>query len=144
VDAEATADIVAVLWSKLVFISATSAVGAAVRVPIDVFRALGETRALLVAAMEETIAVARARGVALPPELLDRTLAFVDSLPAGTTSSMQRDVMAGRPSELDAQCGAVVRLGREARVPTPVNEVLHAALMPQERAARQAAGVAFV
>jgi 2-dehydropantoate 2-reductase len=140
VSAEATADIVAVLWSKLVFISATSAVGAVARISIDAYRAVPETRALLVAAMEETMAVARGRGVALAPDVLERTLAFVDSLPAGTTSSMQRDVMAGRPSELDAQCGAVARLGREAGVPTPVNDFLYAALLPQERAARQAAG----
>ena len=142
VAAEATADIAAVLWSKLVFIAATSAVGALVRVPVDAFRSLAPTRALLVAAMRETVAVAAARGVALGPDVLDRTLAFVDSLPAGTTSSMQRDVMAGRPSELDAQCGAVVRLGRDAGVPTPVNEFLYACLLPQERAARQAAGLA--
>jgi 2-dehydropantoate 2-reductase len=138
VSAEATDDIAAVLWSKLVFISATSAVGAAVRLPIDAFRSQAETRALLVEAMRETIAVAKARGVALAPDLLDRTLAFVDSLPEGTTSSMQRDMMAGRPSELQAQCGAVVRLGREARVPTPVNDLLYAVLVPQERAARGA------
>jgi 2-dehydropantoate 2-reductase len=142
IEAEATGDIDGVLWSKLVFISATSAVGAVVRVPIDAFRSQVETRALLVGAMKETMAVAKARGVALAPDVLERTLAFVDSLPAGTTSSMQRDVMAGRPSELEAQCGAVVRLGREARVPTAVNDVLYAALLPQERAARQAAGIA--
>ena len=136
VAAEATDDIAAVLWSKLVFISATSAVGAVVRVPIDVFRSLPETRALLVAAMGETIAVAKARGVAVPADILDRTLGFVDSLPPATTSSMQRDVMAGRPSELEAQCGAVVRLGRKAGVPTPVNDLLYAVLLPQERAAR--------
>lgn len=142
VSAEAAADIVAVLWSKLVFISATSAVGAVARVPIDAYRAVPETRALLVAAMQETMAVARARGVALAPDVLDRTLGFVDALPADTTSSMQRDVMAGRPSELDAQCGAVVRLGGEAGVPTPVNDFLYAVLAPQERAARKAAGLA--
>lgn len=142
VQAEASEDIRSVLWSKLVFISATSAVGAAVRVPMDVFRAVPPTRALLVAAMEETIAVARACGIRLPSDLLERTLAFVDALPAGTTSSMQRDVMGGRPSELEAQCGAVVRLGREAGVPTPVNAFLHATLLPQEILARQAAGLA--
>jgi 2-dehydropantoate 2-reductase len=140
--AETTGDIAAVLWSKLVFISATSAVGAVVRVPIDTFRLLAETRALLVAAMRETMAVAKARGVELAPDVLERTLAFVDALPPATTSSMQRDVMAGRPSELEAQCGAVVRLGREARVPTPVNDFLHAVLLPQERSARQTAGIA--
>lgn len=141
VQAEASEDIRAVLWSKLVFISATSAVGAAVRVPIDVLRALPPTRGLLATAMEETIAVARAYGIRVPSGLLETTLAFVDALPPGTTSSMQRDVIGGRPSELDAQCGAVVRLGREAGVPTPVNEFLYATLLPQDLRARQAAGL---
>ena len=54
---------------------------------------------------------------------------------------MHRDVVAGRPSELETQVGAVVRLGREAGVPTPVNGVLYATLLPQERAARWAAGL---
>ena len=50
---------------------------------------------------------------------------------------MQRDVMAGRPSELEAQTGAVVRLGRELGVATPVNDFLYAALAPQEARARE-------
>jgi 2-dehydropantoate 2-reductase len=49
---------------------------------------------------------------------------------------MQRDIMAGRPSELDAWNGAVVRLGREAGVPTPVHEALYGILLPQELRAR--------
>ena len=49
---------------------------------------------------------------------------------------MQRDVLAGRPSELEAQVGAVVRLGRKVGVPTPVHEILYATLLPQERRAR--------
>lgn len=141
VRAEASDDIRAVLWSKLVFISPTSAVGAVARVPIDELRFIPATRALLVAVMEETMAVARGRGISLPPDLLQQTLAYVDALPPDTTSSMQRDVMAGRVSELEAQCGAVVRLGRDAGVPTPANAALYAALLPQERRARQAAGL---
>jgi 2-dehydropantoate 2-reductase len=49
---------------------------------------------------------------------------------------MQRDLAAGRPSELEDQVGAVVRLAREAQVPVPVHEVIYGALLPQERAAR--------
>jgi 2-dehydropantoate 2-reductase len=49
---------------------------------------------------------------------------------------MQRDLGAGRPSELSDQPGAVLRLAREAGVPVPIHAVLHAALVPQERAAR--------
>ena len=50
---------------------------------------------------------------------------------------MQRDIMAGRPSELDHLNGAVVRLGRESGVPTPVHAFLYAVLRPQEMQARQ-------
>ena len=49
---------------------------------------------------------------------------------------MQRDVEEGRPTELEALSGAVVRLGREVGVPTPVHDVLYAALLPADRAAR--------
>jgi 2-dehydropantoate 2-reductase len=55
--------------------------------------------------------------------------------PAGTTS-LQRDIIEGRPSELDYWNGAVVRLGREAGVPTPVHELIYHCLLPQELQAR--------
>ena len=50
---------------------------------------------------------------------------------------MQRDILEGRPSELDAQTGTIVRLARAAGVPAPVNEFLYASLLPSERKARQ-------
>ena len=138
---DASADIESVLWAKLVFIAPTSALGAATRSTIDVFRALPETRAAMIAAIEEVVAVGRARGVHLGDDVVGKTLSWADGLSAGSTSSMHRDVVAGRPSELDIQIGAVVRLGHEAGVPTPVSEVLYATLLPQERAARRAAGL---
>jgi 2-dehydropantoate 2-reductase len=103
-------------------------------------RSLPETRALLVAAMEEIAKVARARGVKLAPDAVARALELVDRMPAEATASMQRDVQAGRPSELEDQTGAVVRLGREASTPVPVHALLYAVLLPQEAAARRAAG----
>jgi 2-dehydropantoate 2-reductase len=136
VQATLSEDIQRAMWIKLVFIAAMSAVGAATRAPIGVTRALPETRDLLERAFEEVRSVGIGRGVALPDDLLPRFLAVVDALPEGEVTSMQRDVLAGRPSELEAQVGAVVRLGREAGVPTPVHETLYAALLPQERRAR--------
>jgi 2-dehydropantoate 2-reductase len=53
-----------------------------------------------------------------------------------STSSMQRDVMQGKPSELDAQLGAVVRLAKESGVAVPVTSMIYHALLPQERLAR--------
>ena len=78
----------------------------------------------------------RARGVGRPPGSAAEALAFVDSLPAEGTSSMQRDFEADRRTELDALAGAVVRLGREHDVATPVLATIHAALAPLERRAR--------
>ena len=70
---------------------------------------------------------------------MERTLAYIDALPPLTVPSMQKDVMEGRPSELEAQSGAIVRLGAARGVPTPAHAFLHAALLPQERRARSSA-----
>lgn len=129
-------DIRAAMWGKLTFIAAFSAVGAVTRAPAGVIRGLPETRRLLEQAMHEIVAVAQGLGVNLPDAAVDQAMAFTDGLEPHVTASMQRDIMEGRPSELEAQTGAVVRLGRKAGVPTPVNEFLYAALLPQELKAR--------
>jgi 2-dehydropantoate 2-reductase len=126
------------IWTKFLFISAVSGVGAVSRVPAALMRTTPETRALLEAAVREAEAIARARGVALPEDIVARTLAFVDGLPEQATASMQRDVMEGRPSELEAQSGAVVRLGRALGLPTPVHGFIYGALKPLELRARHA------
>lgn len=131
-------DVVAAAWEKFLFIDPFGSVGSVTRAPIGVTRTEPRTRALLVAALEEVDAVARARGVALPADAVARTLSRYDELPAEGTASMQRDVAAGRPSELHEQTGAVVRLGEEAGVSIPVHRFLYAALLPQEAAARRA------
>ena len=132
-------DVVAAMWAKLSFIAPASAVGAVTRASYGGLRRVPEARDLVRRVAAEVRAVAGARGVSLPEDLPDRVVAVMDALPADEVTSMQRDVLDGRPSELDAQVGAIVRLGREAGVPTPVAEVLYAALLPQERAARGAA-----
>ncbi len=129
-------DVRVAMWAKLTFIAAFSAVGAVTRAPAGVIRRLPETRRLLEAAMHEIVAVAQAVGVALPDEAAAQALAFTDALEPQVTASLQRDIMEGRPSELEAQVGVVVRLGRQAGVPTPVMAALYAALLPQERRAR--------
>lgn len=129
-------DVLAATWEKFLFIDPLSSVGAATRAPLGVMRAEPRIRALLVAAAEEVAAVARARGVRLPSDAVARTMARYDELPAATTASMQRDVAAGRPSELHEQTGTVVRLGEEAGVPVPLHRLLLTVLSPQEAEAR--------
>lgn len=137
VTVEVPADIRAAMWNKFLFIAALSGVGAVSRVPAGVIRSLPETRELLRQALEEIYSVALRSGVALPADAVARTLEFIDGLPPDGTASMQRDVLAGRPSELEAQVGAVVRLGERLEVEVPVHRTIYAALLPQERRARE-------
>ena len=136
VTAEIPPDIRVAMWEKFLFIASLSGVGAVTRAPIGLVRSLPETRRMLERAMEEVMAVARALEIALPEGVIPQTMAFIDGLPADGTASMQRDVMVGRPSELEAQNGAVVRLGREEGVPTPVHAFIYHSLLPQEMQAR--------
>ncbi|MBA2779977.1 2-dehydropantoate 2-reductase [Billgrantia kenyensis] len=135
-NAEIPDDIHVAQWSKFMFICAMSGIGSITRAPIGVTRQLPETRALIQAMLEEIDQVAQSHGVAFPADAVSRAMQFIDAMPADSTSSMQRSIMAGEPSELESQNGAVVRLGKAAGVPTPVNAMVYAALLPQERAAR--------
>jgi 2-dehydropantoate 2-reductase len=135
-DVEEPADIRVAMWQKFIFIAAASGVGGVTRAPADAVRAAPESRSLVERAMREIQAVGVGLGIAIPPETAERTLAFFDRMPPGSTTSMQRDIADGKPSELEYQTGAVVRLGRRAGVATPVNDFLYAALLPQENRAR--------
>jgi len=143
VDAVIAPDIDAALWEKFLFIEPFGAVGAVTRAGAGALRGSRDTRAMLVAAMEEVAALARARGVRLADGAVGRALETIDRLPEAASASMQRDLLAGRPSELPDQTGAVVRLAREAAqpVPVPVHAFLWAALQLQESAARRSAGL---
>jgi 2-dehydropantoate 2-reductase len=130
-------DIGAALWEKFLFIAPYSGVGALMGKPAGLFRDVPATRALLRDAMGEVFALARARGVGLGEDIVERTLGYVDALPPDATSSMQRDILEGRPSELEHQNGAVVRLGRQSGVAVPANQFLYASLLPAEIEARR-------
>ena len=84
----------------------------------------------------EIIAVAKARNILLPEEALQTTMAIYDGLVPQSTASLQRDVMQGRPSELEAQIGAVVRFGQEADVATPLFTFIYHSLLPMDLRAR--------
>jgi 2-dehydropantoate 2-reductase len=133
ISVEAPEDIHKALWEKFVFIAAVSGVGALTRQPIGRFRVVPETRAMLVSALQEVVAVGRARGVALDENTADGILTtIIDNAPEGTIASMQKDIMEGSRSELGAQNGAVVRMGKELGIPTPVNAFIYASLLPME------------
>jgi len=134
--AELSDDIEAALWEKFLLVTSLSGLGAVTRATVGEIRNFEPTRQMLRAVMAEIVQVARARGVNLPADVIGRTIQFVDTFPHEATTSMQRDVMSGRPSELEAQTGAVVRLGQAAAVPTPLNQYIYHSLVLQEQRAR--------
>jgi 2-dehydropantoate 2-reductase len=136
VTTEIPPDIQVAMWRKFLFIVSVSGMGAITRSPMGVFRKLPETRKMLEQVLQEVFQVARAHHVNLPEDAVSAALAFIDGLPEGGTASMQRDIMEGRPSELEAQNGAVVRLGKEVGVDTPLNAFIYNSLLPTELRAR--------
>ena len=134
--AEIAPDIQVALWEKFLFVAAAGGLGAVTRAPIGVLRGLPETRRMLEQAMEEIFRVARAKKICLNDDTVVKTMEFADSLPAAGTSSLQRDIISGLPSELDAWNGAVIRMGQLVEVPTPLNKFIYHSLLPLELQAR--------
>jgi 2-dehydropantoate 2-reductase len=136
VNAEIPPNIQVAMWMKFLLITAWSGMGAVTRSPIGIWRSLPETRRMVERSLQEIIAVAAARGISLPEEASQTTLNMYDGLEPQSTASLQRDVMRGRPSELESQIGAVVRLGQEAGVATPQHTFIYHSLLPMELRAR--------
>jgi 2-dehydropantoate 2-reductase len=136
VKVEVPADIQAAMWEKYLFIAPLSGVGAATRAPVGVMRSLPPVHRLMQQFMEEIVAVAQARGVKLDDEAITRKMAFIDAMEASVTASMQRDMLAGKPSELEALVGEVVRMGQERIIATPASGFVYSILLPQELQAR--------
>lgn len=126
------ADIQVALWMKFLFIASFSGVGAIANAPAGVLRSDPELRDQMLRAMREIYELAHARNVILPSDAIETVMASVDALPADATSSMQRDIAAGRPSELESQNGAVVRMAREAGIRVSTHESIYEALQPLE------------
>lgn len=133
--AQVAPDINVPLWEKF-FVLRWGIIGAVTRAPAGVLRRLPQMREMIDQAGREVIGVARAHRVPLSDDMLQRNMELLDSLPPQATTSLQRDVMAGRPSEIDAQAGALVRLGQHVQVPTPLHAFLFHAILPLELQAR--------
>ena len=135
-DITIAADIQVALWTKFLFIASFSGIGAIANAPAGVIRKDPKWRAQMISAMEEIYALAHARGVNLPADSVATVMASVDGLHEDATSSMHRDIAAGRSSELEAQNGAVVRMARENGIEVPTHELIYKLLKSSEEKAR--------
>jgi 2-dehydropantoate 2-reductase len=118
------------LWSKFSRLSVFSGMTAVTRSPIGVLRSDPALLAMLRSACEETMAVGRARDVPLPPALMDDILKMVHALPPVAKASMLEDLERGKRLELPWLSGAVVRLGAESGVATPIHHFITTVLAP--------------
>ncbi|MGD8974539.1 MAG: 2-dehydropantoate 2-reductase [Desulfobacterales bacterium] len=136
VSVEIPSDIHAAMWKKFLNIVPFGSLGAVSRAPIGVLLEVPETRKLMQQGMREIYELARTKKIVLSEKIVDKAMAALEKIPARGTSSLQRDIIVGKRSELDAWTGAVVRIGEEEGVPTPLHSFLYYCLLPLELRAR--------
>ena len=129
---EISENIQKILWTKFVFIAATSSVGSLTRLPMGDYRSVPETRSLLSSIMQEVESLANAQGIMLDPDVVQKSLEFTDNAAPHIKPSMQLDVENGRRTELESMVGVIGRKGRELGVPTPTADFVYASLLPIE------------
>lgn len=130
IDAELRGDIEAAIWDKFILMSTISAMTALTRLPLGPIRDNPASWELMQDAAREAGAVARARGVQLSPDAVDRVMKILTKLPDSMKASTLMDLERGKRLELEWLSGAVCRFGRETGVDTPVHRVVLAALSP--------------
>ena len=118
------------LWKKFAYIAGSAAVCAAANCVYEEMRTKPETRALIQRAIEEVLAVGRARGAPIMPDSLAWAMDSLDRFPGQGRASLAKDFTDQRPVELEGLTGTVVRMARELGVPTPTNDFLYAILKP--------------
>ena len=115
------------IWEKFMFIAAFGLVCVASNKSLGAAAADAEAFARVRGIMEEILAVARAKGVNLADDVVDRSLAKAGNFPPETKTSYHRDVETpGKRNEGDLFGGAILRMGQEVGVPTPVTQQVYA------------------
>ena len=125
-----SADITVDIWTKFVRLSVMSGMTTVTRSPLGTICADPELFAMLKAAVAEALAVAHAKGVAVPPATVEEVADAYAALPPQTKSSMLEDLERGRRLELPWLSGAVVRIAEEVGVATPIHRFIAAVLRP--------------
>ncbi len=131
-----SADIHRDIWLKFLFIASISAMGALTRSVLGVMREDTFIRDKLIKTAEEIVSVGRALGIDIDHSDLKPCFSIIDKIDYQTTMSLQRDMMEGKPSELENFNGYIVRQGDKLGIETPVNDFIYYSLRPMEEKAR--------
>ncbi|MBL8835074.1 MAG: 2-dehydropantoate 2-reductase [Alphaproteobacteria bacterium] len=132
-------DIAAVLWSKLIINCAYNAISAVANLPYGEMVRVDGAAEFMTGVVRECTEVANACGVALPGDVVAKTLSVAATMP-GQYSSTAQDLKRGKPTEIDFLNGYVVRKGAEFGIATPMNRALQVMVRLAERSRQMARG----
>src|SRR6185436_8718027 len=135
IGAKTTDNILGMVWNKLLLNASGNAVGMICGVSFGEMVADPDMRSVVASAVDEVVAIARAKGIQIPGENYSaQVIKICESLGVGL-SSMLQDFRGGKRIEIEALNGVVVRMGKELGIPTPYNETFYAVakLMQQTR-----------
>lgn len=130
IQSEPHADVRPPVWEKFIYLAPLAGFTAAMRRPAGDVWSDPLTRARFMDAVREVDAVARASGIAVSEQIIDRVTKYMDAVPPGMRSSLLIDLAAGKKLEVEALQGEVVRRGEALGVPTPIMSTLYAVLKP--------------
>ncbi|NPA27119.1 MAG: 2-dehydropantoate 2-reductase [Chloroflexi bacterium] len=117
-------DVRSLIWGKLAINAAINPLTALLDVPNGALLEDPAARLFMARAAREVERVAAAQGIRLPFDDAPRVAYEVARRTAQNSSSMREDLRRGAPTEIDAICGAVARIGRAVGQPAPLNEAL--------------------
>ena len=125
------------LWAKLIVNCAYNALSALTQLPYGRLVAMDGVTDVMTDVVAECVAVAKASGITVAPDVLPAVLGLAASMP-GQRSSTAQDLALGKPTEIDHLNGFVIRRGAALGIPTPANRVLHTLVKAAEATARPA------
>lgn len=125
-----SSNVESLVWMKFLLIATMSSITTSTRKPIGELRDDPDIRPVIVASLEESIAVGRAMGVDLPEDAMEQQLKRIADFPGAMVASMYHDLHANKPTELEWMSGAVRRFGKKCGIPTPTHDAFYAILKP--------------
>lgn len=128
-------DIKAELWKKFINIC-VSGLLAITRTTYGELRELKETREMMISLLDEIYMLSQQMHIQIDQDFVPKTIGFIDSFPYNSTSSLTRDVLEGKPSEIEYQNGTVVKLAAKLGLGVPVNRFVYQCILPMEQKAR--------
>lgn len=132
IDTEISSDVTKTLWTKFLFISTLAGVTSATRAPMSRLLQYPETRETILSVMREIEALGKAKEIRFDPDVVEKTMEYMETSAKDLQASMHTDLELGKPLELEALNGAAVRMGKELGIPTPVNHFLYTILLPHQ------------